>query len=801
MAQVEQQSARLTRRSAGLPAMIVALLSPTDATFFASTIFDLMDIALSPTDLSRDEVGQMKLPQVHALNCLKDIMTNSRFAVIIAQFLSRILELAATCLASRIWAIRNCGLMLLRACINRLNSTNALEADTLKAQAGDKSAEDTPATIAFRLLDSAAMDPTDTASSPNTATEHVFAALDLLGHTSLQTSKTGDTLGIISRQLSQSTWAVRDHAALLIATKIARMNPTREFKKLLEDISPNWSQNQLHGVLLCCRYMITKSKGNLAESDLYSIINTLASHLTGNKGCARTFSPYVYAAWLDILNDTAVLLLRNGWKFSIERFQEGSNSTRRSNSVHDSYFLRRCLLQKTYCYLLLKERSPDATSEEESLFVNFIANPDCLGFAVDSLSQNIPHLPCRSLALLLIELLNRGYEELSHYPDVLEQIFICLDRCLKHERDIPARLLLAVIATVELQMVVYPRELRNSALKLQASMLVAVQATQENWEIAKEAVDAWIYCVEDASTDFLDFPTRLSAASAISTYAVHLDKACSSDQFDRGRMRLLLILYELLNDDDEEVRLEAIEAARKLKLHELEALDNLGISALSARRQLVVELQRRYGSTFDLTEAALVKILQVGINHTSAVNLQGLASYLQISVQAKLSSIAKAKSDLFAEEKQNLYIDDLREIGSWIELVGHGGYRLLPQVLSSAIMKWTLEGLDQVFHILEAEKGSKHLQGPLKQGVEQEDSSRRNLVSNINFWHPLGATYDHEVLVVVVKVVSLAGLVLHHEKTVDLLPLKDKLEELHTICLDSQVNRVVIDAVSNALTG
>jgi hypothetical protein len=43
---------------------------------------------------------QVKLPQVHALNCLKDVFANSRLGPCSEQYLAETLELSVKCLGS-----------------------------------------------------------------------------------------------------------------------------------------------------------------------------------------------------------------------------------------------------------------------------------------------------------------------------------------------------------------------------------------------------------------------------------------------------------------------------------------------------------------------------------------------------------------------------------------------------------------------------------------------------------------------------------------------------------------------------
>ena len=91
----------LTRRSAGLPAIISGILCASlGGELFDEVMLDLQAIADGPVELD-EETGKVRLPQVHALNCLKDIFTNSRFSEHCEEYVADSLEIAAACLNSQ----------------------------------------------------------------------------------------------------------------------------------------------------------------------------------------------------------------------------------------------------------------------------------------------------------------------------------------------------------------------------------------------------------------------------------------------------------------------------------------------------------------------------------------------------------------------------------------------------------------------------------------------------------------------------------------------------------------------------
>ena len=96
---MEEQAAKLTRRSAGLPAIITGiLLGNPSSDLFGEAVSSLQKMAEAP--LEYDASRGLRLPQVHALNCLKDIFTNSKLGLSSETYLSSTLVIAARCLHS-----------------------------------------------------------------------------------------------------------------------------------------------------------------------------------------------------------------------------------------------------------------------------------------------------------------------------------------------------------------------------------------------------------------------------------------------------------------------------------------------------------------------------------------------------------------------------------------------------------------------------------------------------------------------------------------------------------------------------
>ena len=103
---IDRQATKLTRRSAGLPAMIASLLTSCPRPFFEDF---LASFRARATDLDRSlkrvhesDYQEIELPQVHALNCLREVFTNAKFRVMTEPHLMDMLKNSASALSCEV---------------------------------------------------------------------------------------------------------------------------------------------------------------------------------------------------------------------------------------------------------------------------------------------------------------------------------------------------------------------------------------------------------------------------------------------------------------------------------------------------------------------------------------------------------------------------------------------------------------------------------------------------------------------------------------------------------------------------
>ncbi|KAL8685875.1 MAG: hypothetical protein Q9224_005633, partial [Gallowayella concinna] len=299
---IQQRASALTRRSAGIPAMITGILSAEpEGDFFDSVIQELQAIASKETEMHEDE--NLRLPQVHALNCLKDIFTDARFNASVEQHMSSSLELAVRSLESERWAIRNCGLMLLRALITRLNDgTNSLSSKAPSSHTRISSLvydkyQNMPDLLLRLLAHQDATDGEDFQRRAHVAgtfvlqAQRVFPALEMVEQSGIPEKHHQEIRQAVWSHVEGPVWPIRDKAARALSNLPNGEAIDIEVRRCL--LVPWSTQNALHGRLLYLRYLVSSPKSNpkSLHTVLEEILRNSRSMIIQNR-CPITRSSY-----------------------------------------------------------------------------------------------------------------------------------------------------------------------------------------------------------------------------------------------------------------------------------------------------------------------------------------------------------------------------------------------------------------------------------------------------------------------------------------------------------------------------
>jgi hypothetical protein len=200
----------------------------------------------------------------------------------------------------------------------------------------------------------------------------------------------------------------------------------------------------------------------------------------------------------------------------------------------------------------------------------------------------------------------------------------------------------------------------------------------------------------------------------------------SSSQF----LQIYLLLYDLLNDDDECVReIAGSSASTILSSGRNMSSTLIKPSPLAASESLALFLGDSFRNERHFVLAAWKRIW------FSSTSTQRRGSVEQeitsCSIKGLLEGIQRDSNALFEEERQNLYIDDVREVEIWSKILK--STEPPEEGCLNSLGDWVLTGLRDLVEYLNDE---------------------------VDFDGPLGHTSEPEVLILFIRIIELAGVLL-----------------------------------------
>ncbi|KAK0623332.1 putative death-receptor fusion protein-domain-containing protein [Immersiella caudata] len=664
--------ASTTRRSAGIPDLISAVLSANSETpSFDEAFSTLREIAEKPARVA--ETDGSNLPQVHALNCLRGVFRSSYLSKKAENYLAENLQLAAHSLRSEVWAIRNCGLLLLRSLIDCLLGTGESKAamesgwDGTSVRISYNKYPTLPGVI-LGILQSAVATGTEVSSS---AAEAVFPALDIIRRAGPPDEHRDELRGYIEEYLGSKIWHVREIAARTLCSFFLRADWVAEAGRLLKGHSRD--TNRLHGVLLTARFVMERKLDlgwdpNSDSAPLKELVGKIFEAVEDFHSC-----PDIQAAFLEVIN----LLSRHGLR-ELSSFGDNTSAPIRSSALFDmetniklvSNFsassnissLRAHLLEilnhdvNTACRVLeaLPSIWPSSNlkKEERTGICSLYADICIRASASEIRSQALSNL-----AALMDELLERL--EVTSLPaaDVIENVWMSLQ-----QGDINPTLSYAII--------------RASGTFMAA---VSVQGAAS----LGPRLRAWGVMIADSLDIDNSFDTRYAATLSLKSFFLN---HVSHEQVihDTSYIPSLSALYDALIDDDDEVREVAASAAAGI-------LETYLIPPVAADR-LVTWMHKMYGAETEFQQYVVYRVTG------QLSRLDAPANFTIIPAEDQILKAMEFDDALFATEEQNLFIDEIREAERWRKVFSgtHG----------KELEKWTEGGLACLIRLAEKEDGA-----------------------------------------------------------------------------------------------
>ncbi|KAK5078950.1 hypothetical protein LTR64_002630 [Lithohypha guttulata] len=711
--ELEFQADKLTRRSAGLPAIFAALLDPSSNAHFSAS-FEALVVIASQSQPSVDPAttqNKLRLPQVHALNCIKDIMTNSRFRTMTEPVVVPTINLAAQCMSSSIWAIKNCGLMLLRASINRLDPDTTLGA----AEAGMKlrgnfAANKTPLEIAVALLGQNTASESQIQqmkfqgeSDHRGSTEALFAGLDLLSRLYITDREQGAVKKLVEPRLGHHLWHIRAQAARLLAHITLPGEELSVVRDMLSIPGSDHSTNSCHGRLLAVHYLLKRLVDRIElREHLKSLVEML---LQAEELPQIRRSTTLKATWLGVWHQLVATT-----NLSIDSTQYLSNTT--GTRLEDN----------------LEAAQPTALYARASAVARFQTNP---GNDPDSLDLALKALQTSDDDAVVGALVECQVTQSNSAHKIRLEVFLhaLRDRQADDVRALGMSMIASIVTHSDMSLgaaaarqlvseigfgTPVSRDLMLSQLKLYTSICAfgwkhrQTHEYEDTLTAIEDLANAFCLHLRAAANEEHDDSTRHGALQALLQwrYLPGVDEMTDQILGRTGRFEILSILYDFLNDDDEMIRSTASTLAAKFYRTASSDLGVLKVLSAAASRD---RLRQHMKEEFLRNEMLSMECLRRLIGLEMTVTRPRLAVALRCrlsdrSVQDDLQDISEAATDLFAEEKQNLYLDEVAEIKAWAETLCCAKVGL-PVYVQEAARTWISAGVQSLDDLFSREGG------------------------------------------------------------------------------------------------
>ena len=675
------------------------MASPVDE--FNNTVANLFRMTTSSGSHGQPVSNERRshLPEVHALNCLREIFTESTLREQTTSWLISALDLSASTLGSKIWAIQNCGLMLFRACTSRIGTSSTEEPGTSMELTPDE------ATAVLRI----ANELLSTKETEIESSQLIFAGLDLIGRIAFPLARRQRTKEAVQAHLGSRIWLVRQHAARIYASQIAGPDA---LDAAIDTVSRKevGNQNKWHGFLLCALEILRQHKealllcapasGAILGQALHDVKATIQEYA----------APAVQSTFVEILNKSTPLWHQHSFQlasFPSQHFSCWGNCLNCTEALAaQCHPPRACdpILRTSAAVNLCKAMlaSCQGHSCELSKVFEEVASHDLDSAAallreVGKLDRTGYHY--RGCLLRLYISIIQGQSDETVLVSALRELATLLDDVPKGEKISGAGdELQRVINTVATSSSCAGRELFNVKISALGCLLAYTlsQGEPQHSSLASRAIKTWMAMLEDSTYEAVDVWARLKAVQSLRSFRVRLKGPLPVED----KIALYLILYDFLNDDDEEIRSVAASTASFVFLPQ--PAGPIGeLSPPAACYRLSAHMCGLFGShhVFHLVAFGRVMLPDRLETKTYEYFAEMVSRY---STEKQLTQASAISYELFEEEKQNLYVDDLREIEMWAAMLRLLDPHSIDWRLRDLAVRWTLDGLGMLSGALSA---------------------------------------------------------------------------------------------------
>lgn len=173
---------------------------------------------------------------------------------------------------------------------------------------------------------------------------------------------------------------------------------------------------------------------------------------------------------------------------------------------------------------------------------------------------------------------------------------------------------------------------------------------------------------------------------SLKTFSRILRKPNRAADATLATLEIYLILYDMLNDDDDELRsLSAPIASWVLSHSAIFPNQTVTLGALPASESLVKFISGNYAPQPALFQHVISRLMKETLSQKKQPDFK--------SFETLFEDYSKESLALFEEEKQNLFIDDVREIDTWTKVLRQLDKSAYDQNTISKLTAWVSNGL------------------------------------------------------------------------------------------------------------
>ena len=201
------------------------------------------------------------------------------------------------------------------------------------------------------------------------------------------------------------------------------------------------------------------------------------------------------------------------------------------------------------------------------------------------------------------------------------------------------------------------------------------------------AIARYIRLLRQTILDTNPFDTRSAAIQSLHALPRILTARATSAATGPLIMSFSLILYDLLHDDDDEIRdLAAATAGVLLRAQGVVFKDTVPILT---SHHLLLYFSRAFTRSADLVREAMSRVTSTGTTTATKTKDTLSAPFAQTLAEER-----KQDTSLFAQEKQNLYKDDVLDTLLWSRLLLLLPSSSIPPPLHAALPQWVITALN-----------------------------------------------------------------------------------------------------------